>query len=178
MMARHIAAPFGWVSGCFNFGRLGGFILRSLIGLLRVPCPRYVDDFLGCSRQGLAWHGGRCMDVLVELIGVATDAKKSQDDRSEMMALAHLVIVSPKEGKAETRLDGEKADRWSLDFKEALRSGRCSESLVGKFAGRFSWAVTMQHDKIGRAYIRELYMATNDNLPLGNLTYLHKLSCS
>ena len=35
----------------------------------------------------------------------------------------------------------------------------------------------MQNDKIGRAYIRQWYMATNDPLPGGALRHLHLLSC-
>ena len=48
--------------------------------------------------------------------------------------------------------------------------------MAGKFAGRFSWT-TMQNDKVGRAYIRDWYMATNDPLPFGRLRLGHKRSC-
>ena len=74
-MARHLAAPFGWVSSCFNFHRLGEFIFQTLVGMLKVQCPRYVDDFLGCARPRLIWHGGECMDVLGVLVGFATASK-------------------------------------------------------------------------------------------------------
>ena len=53
MMARHLAAPFGWVSSCYNFHRLGEFIIQALTRLLRTPCSRYIDDFLGASKPGL-----------------------------------------------------------------------------------------------------------------------------
>ena len=135
MMARHLAAPFGWVSSCFNFHRLVESIFQALVRLLKVPCSRYVDDFLGYARAGLRWHGGRCMDVLLELLGFATDTKKSQDDMGEMVGLGHWVMVSPHEGKVETRLDSEKTERLSVDLKEILRTGKCSASLAGKFAG-------------------------------------------
>ena len=86
------------------------------------------------------------MDVLMGLVGFATDAKKSQDGMSETMGLGHWVIVSPQEGKVETLLDLEKAQKWMQDLEEILSTGKCSPSLAGKFAGRFSGAVTMQND--------------------------------
>ena len=77
----------------------------------------------------------------------------------------------------ETRLDNEKAERWSLDPTDFLGTGTCSAALAGKFAGRFPWAVTMQNYKIGKACAREWHMATNDALPQWELRYWHRLSC-
>ena len=154
MMARHLAAPFGWVSSCFNFHRLGEFIKQAMIRLVRVPCSRYVDDFLGASVPGLLWPGGKCMDKLMELVGFANDEKKSKDNCRSMVALGHFVTVSFAKRKIETRLEEEKALRWMVDLEEIKSTGICSPALAGKFAGRFPWAVTMQNDKIGRAYIR------------------------
>ena len=105
------------------------------------------------------------MDKLMKLVGFTNDDKKSGDDCSEMMGLGHWVLVSLNSGCVETRLDQEKAVRWLEDLKEMMMTGKCPPAFAGKFAGRFSWAVTMQNDKIGRAYIREWYMATNDPLP-------------
>ena len=148
MMARHLAAPFGWVSSCYNFHRLGEFIIQALTRLLKTPCSRYIDDFLGASKPGLNWPGGKCMDRLMKLVGFTNDDKKSEDDCSEMMGLGHWLRVSMSDGCVETRLDQEKAERWLEDLKEIIMTGKCSPALAGKFAGRFSWVVTMQNDKI------------------------------
>ena len=94
-----------------------------------------------------------------------------------MMRLGHWLLVSFQQGKVETRLDQDKACRWLEELMEIFRTKRCSPALASKFAGRFSWAATMQNDKIGRAHIREWYVATNDPLPLGALRHWHKLSC-
>ena len=56
-----------------------------------------------------------------------------------------------------TRLDEEKAQRWSLALEDILEEDRCDAAIASKFAGRFSWTVTMQADKVGRAYIRGWY---------------------
>ena len=108
------------------------------------------------------------MDELMALIGMTNDDKKCEDDCSEMMGLGHWLLVSFQQGKVETRLDQDKACRWLEDLMEILRTEMCSPALASKFAGRFPWAATMQNDKIGRAYIREWHMATNDPLPLGH----------
>ena len=71
-----------------------------------------------------------------------------------MLGLGHWVMVPPRNGTVETRLDNEKTERWSLDLKEDMRTGRCSALLASKFAGRFSCAVTVQNNKVGRANIR------------------------
>ena len=118
------------------------------------------------------------MDKLMKLVGFTNDDKKSEDNRSEMLGLGHWLFVSVLHGNVETRLDQEKAIRWLADPKEIVKTRRCSPALARKFAGRFSWAVTMQNDKIGRAYIREWYMATNDPLPGGALRHWHLLSCN
>ena len=71
-----------------------------------------------------------------------------------MLGLGHWVIVSPSGGPLVTRLDQEKAARWHVNPDEIMKTGQCPAALAGKFAGKFSWAVTMQNIKIGRAYIR------------------------
>ena len=73
MMARRLAAPFGWVSSCFNFHRLGEFIQQALTRPLRVPCSKYIAYFLCVSKPKLKWHGCKCMDVLMSLVGMAID---------------------------------------------------------------------------------------------------------
>ena len=78
------------------------------------------------------------MDELMRLIGMSNDDKKSEDDSSEMMGLGHWLLVSFQQGKVETRLDQDKASRWSEDLMEVLRTERCSPALASKFAGRFS----------------------------------------
>ena len=94
------------------------------------------------------------MDVLMDVIGLATDPKKSDDHGLNMLGLGHWVIVSPSDGTVKTRFDEEKAARWHADLKELMKTGQCPAALAGKFAGRFSCAVTVQHDKSCRAYIR------------------------
>ncbi len=87
-LSRHLAAPFGWVLSCFSSRGFGGFLVQMLIRLLWIPCSRYVDDFLGCSKAGLVFAGGKCMDVMLGLCGLALDAKKSEDGKRNSWPLA------------------------------------------------------------------------------------------
>ncbi len=121
--------------------------MQMLARLLWIPCSRYVDDFLGCSKAGRVFTGGKCMDVMLGLCGLAPDAKKSEDGKRNMLALGHWVHTDVVKMTVLTRLDEEKAQRWSLALEDILEENRCDAAVASKFAGRFSWTVTMQADK-------------------------------
>ena len=101
------------------------------------------------------------MDVMLGLCGLAPDAKKSEDGKRNMLALGHWVHADVVKMTVLTRLDEEKAQRWSLALEEILEEDRCDAAIASKFAGWFSWTVTMQADKVGRAYIRGWYAAAH-----------------
>ncbi len=151
--------------------------MQMLVRLLWIPCSRYVDDFLGCSKAGLVFTGGKCMDVMLGLCGLAPDAKKSEDGKRLMLALGHWVHADVAKRTVLTRLDEEKAQRWSLALEDILEEDRCDAAIASKFAGRFSWTVTMQADKVGRAYIRGWYAAAHAPLPGGKLRVWHRFGC-
>ncbi len=54
-----------------------------------MPCSRYVGDFMGCSKVGVAYSGGKCMDVMLGLCGLAPCKRKSEDGKLEMLSLGH-----------------------------------------------------------------------------------------
>ena len=60
--------------------------MQMLVRLLWIPCSRSVDDLLGWSK---ALTGGKCMDMMLGLCGLAHDAKKSEDGMRNMLALGH-----------------------------------------------------------------------------------------
>ena len=68
-----------------------------------------------------------------------------------------------------TRLDKDKAARWSLALEDILKVDRCDAAVASRFAGRFSWTATMQADKVGRAYIRAWHATAHAPLPGGRL---------
>ncbi len=72
-----------------------------------------------------------------------------------------------------TRLDEEKAQRWSLALEKILEEDRCDAAIARKFAG----TVTMQADKVGRAYIRGWHAAVHAPLPGGKLRVWHRFGC-
>ena len=176
-MSRHFASPFGWVSSCFSFHRLGEFIVAILVRFLLVPAGRYVDDFYGAGRAGVHWSGGRCMDVMMVLLGFEVDHKKSQDDVDEMVVLGHCVSLNDKRQFAVLRVEHNKALPWRHTLDWILDIGRCPPSLAGKFAGRFNWTCAVQVDKIGRVYIRPWHAQTNAPTIGDKTSLVHKQSC-
>ena len=108
----HLAAPFGWVSSCFSFHRLGEFPVAVMIRLFKAPTGRYVDDFYGAGRFDVRWIGGRCMDVIMDLFGFPMGPRKFEDDREEMVFLGHEVHVDDDIEVATRRVEVDKVVRW------------------------------------------------------------------
>ncbi len=117
------------------------------------------------------------MDVMLSLCGLAPDTRKSEDGKQAMLALGHWVHTDVAKMTVLTRLDEDKAARWSLALEDILKVDRCDAAVASKFAGRFRWTATMQADKVGRAYIRAWYAAAHAPLPGGKLRVWHRFSC-
>jgi hypothetical protein len=117
------------------------------------------------------------LGVMLALCGLASDKGKSDDDMVAMLALGHEVSLLSDRNEVVTRLATDKADRWAKGLDQILMADRCDGAVAGKFAGRFSWPVTMQVDKIGRASIRPWYAAAHAPLPGGALGVWRRSSC-
>ena len=89
-MGRHLAAPFGSVSRSIAWVNSW---LAVMIRLLKVPAGRYVDDLYGAGRSGIRWTGGRCMGLIMDLLGFPMDPSKSENDKKDMVVLGHEVQV-------------------------------------------------------------------------------------
>lgn len=129
-MSRHLASPFGWVSSCFSFHRLGEFIAAVLIRFLRVPTGRYVDDFFGVGRSNVHWSGGKCMDSMMALLGFEVDHKKSVDDAVEMVVLGHLLHLRDSNQSVALRDGKSKAVRWGHTLSWILHTGLCPPTMA------------------------------------------------
>lgn len=143
-LSRHLAAPFGCVSSCFAFHRLGAFFSAVTIRSFNVPTGRHVDDFYGVGRADVQWIGGHCLDLLVMLVGVDIDETKSEDDKMAMVAFGHLVQVDGDQRVAKLCVEQEEADTWS----ESLL-----KNLEGDFVIRL-WQASLLEGSVGCLRLR------------------------
>ena len=157
MVAQHLGMPFGTTSAVHAWHRAGAFLLAVVRRICHAPAARYVDDYFGCSRQGVVWHGGACLDVIAELVGLPCKAEKSVQQMGELVVLGAKVAVCLATQTVSVRIDDAKADKWRKACLHLLAEGTCTPTSAMKMAGRLTFAVTVSMGKVGRAYVKPFF---------------------
>ena len=153
------------------------FLVSSITEILHIPCGKFVDDFFGIDPLGVKLTGGYCISVVSDLVNVPMDTKKDVDDQQTMVLLGMEVAVKAEEREVLTCVDEEKAIDSGIDLDEVVTSGILPPWRAAKFPGRFSFALTYNADKIGRAFIRPLHAQTHSPIPGDRLSAAGARSC-
>ena len=178
MVAQHLAMPFGTTSAVHAWHRTGAFLLAAVRRLCLAPAARYVDDYFGASKEGVTMTGGRCIDVLAELIGFPCKVEKSVEELGKLVVLGAQVAVNLAAKTISVQIDEKKSVRWANALLELLKSGKCEQSTASRMAGRLSFAVTVALGKVGRAYIRPFFAQANSPTPKLALSPAMRHACS
>ena len=72
----HLGMPFGAVASAVAWHKVGAILLLCILRLAKAPLSRYVDDFFGCSKEGVVWTGGKLLSILCTLTGFLCDPEK------------------------------------------------------------------------------------------------------
>ena len=149
MVVQHVAMLSGTTSAVHSWHRAGTFLLAAIRHLCFAPALRFVDDYFGISKRGVAFSGGLCMDVLSNLVGLPCKPDKSVDAALSMVLLGAQVAIGLARQVVNVFIDSVKADRWSKLLLSVLHSKRCEQDLATRLAGRLSFAVTVSIGNIG-----------------------------
>ena len=166
-VAQHLGMPFGTVSAVYAWHRVGHALLFIVLVLFKAPMARYVDDYFGCSRDGVVFSGGVCLTIVASLLGFPTDEAKSADDLIRMVVLGASVWVNWPGRSFEARVADAKAEKWSKFLKALLEVGVCNSADAASMAGRLSFTVTLAANRVGRAFIKPFYAQQHAPLPGG-----------
>ena len=71
-----------------------------------------MDDYFGIHACGSRYHGGVCLDVLANLIGLPTDPSKSVEATMSMIVLGSQVMLDWVHKTITTRVETRKAEKW------------------------------------------------------------------
>eukprot|EP00971_Amphidinium_carterae_P116065 2299382-Amphidinium_carterae.1 len=150
-MAQHRGMPFGAISSVYGWHRAGNFLLAVVTRLCLAPAAKYVDDFFGASKS--------------QLIGLPCDEAKDADDALLMVVLGAQVSLSfYPEPKLTMKVDEDKASRWASALQTSLVDQVMSPGEAAKLAGKLSFAVTVQANKVGRAFVKPFFAQSHDPL--------------
>ena len=159
--------PFGAASSVAAWWRFGQLIVTAMRTQAGVALTRFVDDFSGVSRDGLeedlSGHG--MLKLLTDLLNTQTDIAKSLNKVVRMVVLGAEVVVDMAARSFAHRVCRRKATKWIKDFKRAATTRHLDAGSASKAAGRVGFAVTVAHNKVGRAYARPLHRQAH--APLG-----------
>ena len=164
-VAQHLATQFGTIGAVYSWHRVG-YLLKLLIArLFLVPASRYVDDFFGANRAGVALTGGVVLSILASLLGFPCDEGKDSDHSTAMTVLGALRTLSFADRVLFTRVDLEKAAKYQRQLREMLTTQVCTPGDASKLAGRLSFSVSVSGNRVGRAYIKPFFAQANAPLP-------------
>ena len=155
--AGHVGMPFGTVSAVYAWHRVGHALFLIIVKCLKAPMGRYVDDYFGASRSGVEWNGGACLTVLASLLGFPTDDAKSADSMIYMIVLGASVSLDWSKKLVSMCVDQAKADKWVVLLRQLVVSMKCTSDEAAKMAGRLNFSVTVQGNRVGRAFIKPFY---------------------
>ena len=162
--AAHRGMPFGTISAVYAWHRVGGFLLAIVRRMFLAPGGRFVDDFFGCNRRGVKLTGGHCLSIIATLVGLPCDPLKDAHFVQEMTVLGALVSVDVPRYGVSVAVSQDKAERWCRQLDRMLADGTCDPGQASKFAGRFSFAVSVSCDRVGRAFVKPFYAQAHSPL--------------
>ena len=109
--SQHFGMPFGCVSAVYAWHRVGAFMAWVVVKMFKCPLARYVDDYFGCSRQGIKYTGGYLLSAVAELLGFPAEPSKAEDGQWFMTVLGIDVNIKWAERLVTTVVNAEKARR-------------------------------------------------------------------
>ena len=156
IVAAQYAMPFGSVASVHAWDRIGELIWHLGTSLLKLPLCRYVDDFFSVGRTDTVENAKECFRTLVDtLFGDGSISVNKLLSGNPLVILGLQVAITPQ--SMTVSVDRNKADKWIVDLREALESGKLHPSMAGKLAGRLCFATCGIFRKVGRAMIRPFY---------------------
>ena len=148
--------PFGTSSAVSAWHRIGVLIKRTVQELLIAQPGRFVDDFFGTEVVGVHWTGGRCLELVTQLMGIPCDPDKSADNEVAMGLLGTRVCIDEERQGVTTMVDQDKASRWGDELCDIVLTGQCDSGLASKYVGRLNFAVKTAACKEGCAFLKPL----------------------
>jgi hypothetical protein len=161
----HNGMPFGAVSANHAWHRVGSLIRFVLRRFFLAPAGRYVDDFFGANAEGISWTSGQITTMLSDIMGYPCEEKKSEDGVFSLNVLGATVAYDMADLSVTTVIEKAKAAKWSKYIAKHLGEGSMPPGAAEKMAGRVQAAVTMSQNKVGRAFVKPLYMQVYDPRP-------------
>ena len=145
--------------------------------LCRVAVGRFVDDFFGVSRSDIVWHGGKVLETLAELTGIPLDMAKNEDSTHGLCLLGAETTFSLDTSMVTLAVDATKAAWWHEGLQEVLTAGVLEDWRAAKIAGRMQFLLSLNLGRVGRAYVRPLYLQASRPLPGSALSAQARRSC-
>jgi len=123
-------------------------------------------------------HGGACLDVIAELVGLPCKAETSVEQFGELVVLGAKVAVCLATQTISVRIDDSKADKWRAACLKLVAEGTCSPTFASKMAGRLTFAVTVSMGKAGRAYVKPFFAQAYQPLPRHRVSPMLHRACT
>eukprot|EP00971_Amphidinium_carterae_P079738 1577768-Amphidinium_carterae.1 len=124
--------------------------------------PICVDHF------EIAWVVWLCRgqsNMAQQVLVQASSACGSADDSSCMVVLGPQVsVVFEPQPKETMKVDRAKAEKWANSLCDHLASRYIPPADAVKFAGKLSFAVILQANKVGRAFVKPFFAQFHDPL--------------
>ena len=127
---QHLGRPLGVTSAIYARPPVDNRLSWTVRVAALAPLARYVDDFLGASRQGVVWTAGRLLDILTVALGFPVDPEKSADDADTLLVLGFQVKWSWARRLVRTRFHlaatvaKERQPDWSPGRPSCATTGR------------------------------------------------------
>ncbi|CAK0791838.1 unnamed protein product, partial [Prorocentrum cordatum] len=138
--AQHLGMPFGTTSAVYAWHRVGAMLLAVIRRICLAPAARFVDDFFGCSKDGVCWTGGGCLTIVSMNTGLPCAREKDADDVLAMVVLGAKVAMDMLRATVSVQISDDKAVKCKAILWQILCDRRCSQETAMKMAGRLSFA--------------------------------------
>ena len=121
-VSQHYAMPFGFLASVFSWERLGMFIKRVGIVLLRIPLSKYVDDFYAVETAACGQTALNCLVRVVQaLLGPGALSPKKIMIGNPLPLLGFSVLIGKV--SASFTLVASKRVKWLAMINGCLESG-------------------------------------------------------
>ena len=148
---------FGAIASVWGFHRVGNFLLALARQRWMIIAMRYVDDFFGLGRPGVAVGPGRMCSIIFGAFGWMCDMEKTTDFQEALVVLGAKCFISWSRRSVSLSVAHDKLTRWLKTIDIALASGVLVPSEAMKLVGRLSWTATLVANRCGRAFLKALH---------------------
>ena len=152
-----LTCNFGAVSSVWAWHRASNFILAVLRQVFKIASAKYVDDFFGIQREGLAMKITLVVELMCAAFGFPADPAKSECLQQAMVVLGAKVTINWMRLAVNLCVAPEKLERWVEVMDEALVTGTMTPGTVEKMLGRLTWSSILLANKVGRAFLKPFH---------------------